>query len=76
MMSIEAKINGNLIGHVYIHNILFGDNGGNDIYKVEYYRPNQEPSVINFKIAHKKEDGPEKLSLIIYQEINKILKKK
>jgi len=74
-MSIETRVNGNLIGYVHIRNVSQVDDE-NFIYHVEYHQFDKGSKVINFDVAHKKSNSSEKLSLIIYQEINRILKKK
>lgn len=77
MLSIETRINGNLIGVSYIHNESLVDNQeqGECIYFVEYHRMNKEPPVIRFNVKHKREEGAEKLSLLIYKELDKRLKR-
>ena len=77
MLSIETRIKGNLIGFVYVHNeSLVGDNEkGECIYFVEYHRVNKEPPIIRFSVRHKREEGAEKLSLLVYRELDKRLKK-
>jgi len=74
-MSIETRINGNLIGYAHIRNTKQIDDE-NFIYHVEYHQFDKGSRVINFDIVHKRADTPEKLSLIIYQKINKMLKQK
>jgi hypothetical protein len=77
MLSIETRINGTLIGVAYVHNeSLINETGeGECVYSVEYHRINKEPPVIKFKIKHRREEGAEKLSLLIYTELDKRLKK-
>jgi hypothetical protein len=77
MLSIETRVNGCLIGFAYVHNemSLDGKDEGECKYSVEYHRVNREPSVIRFNIKHKREEGAEKLSLLIYRELDKRLKK-
>jgi hypothetical protein len=74
MLSIETRVNGNLISHLYIHNEMIFE-GDKTVYSVEYYRINKEPAVIKFVIKHNRSEGAEKLSLLIYREIDKRLKK-
>ena len=77
MLSIETRINGTLIGVAYVHNeiYLIDKEEGECIYSVEYHRFNKEPSVIKFNVKHKREEGAEKLSLLIYRELDKRLKR-
>jgi hypothetical protein len=77
MLSIETRINGNLIGVAYVHNeSLIDDIGtGECVYFVGYHRMNKEPPVIRFNVKHKREEGAEKLSLLIYRELDKRLKR-
>jgi hypothetical protein len=77
MLSIETRINGTLIGVAYVHNELYleGKEEGECVYLVEYHRLNKEPPVIRFNVKHKREEGAEKLSLLIYKELDKRLKK-
>jgi len=74
-MSIETKVNGNLIGYAHIKNTSQID-GENFMYHVEYHQFDKGSKVINFDVVHKKSDSSEKLSLIVYQRVNKILKQK
>lgn len=75
MLSLETRINGILISYTSIENQLIDDGEGNFIYKVEHYRLDKKPSVIQFNILHKREEGAEKLALLIFREIDKRLKK-
>ena len=77
MFLLENRVNGILIGYVHVHNEeLIDDPRGTYIYYVEYHRINREPKVIDFRLKHKPDEGAEKLALLIYQEIDKRLKKK
>ena len=75
MLSIENRVNGELINYTYVHNEeLIDDSGGTCVYYVEHHRINQEPKVIDFRLKHKRSEGAEKLALLIYKEIDKRLK--
>ncbi len=74
MISLETRINGNLIGHAYVENEMCLDTEGNYLYNVRYMRPKGEPPVIEFNVQHKREDGVEILIFLIYEEIGKRLK--
>ena len=77
MMSLETRVNGFLIGYTYILNKGQVDiENASNIYDIEHHRMGKKPSVINFKVIHNFEDGFEKLSLIIYERIDEILKNK
>ena len=74
MLALETRINGIPIGFAYVVRKTSLDN--NDyIYAVEYHRIGRKPSVINFKIVHNRDEEAEKLSLLIYEELYKRLKK-
>lgn len=75
MLSLETRINGNLISCVYIRNVDYIDNK-NCIYNVDYHQFGKKPSLINFKIQHNREENVEKLMLLVYEEIQKRLKSK
>ncbi len=77
MMSLETKINGKLITYTSIHNEGFLDeNQTISLYYVEHHRMGSVyPRVIDFRVKHKRDEGAEKLSLLIYREIDKRLKK-
>lgn len=75
MLSLETRINGVLIGYINVHNEIMADKDNNHIYNVDYYSFGKEPYKLNFKVKHNREEGAEKLLLLIYKEIDKILKK-
>jgi hypothetical protein len=75
MFSLELRINNGLVGNAYCVN-EFVTEEGIGVYNIEYYRVGREPSVIKFKIAHKREEDAEKLALLILQEVDKRLKKR
>jgi len=74
MLSIETRVNGNLIGFAYVHNEMIIEEG-KTVYSVEYYRVNRFPDVLRFRVLHNPKEGAEKLSLLIYKGIDKRLKK-
>ncbi|MBS3085594.1 hypothetical protein J4225_02815 [Candidatus Pacearchaeota archaeon] len=77
MMSLETRINGKLIGYAHIVNkteVLMEDKVIAN-YKVEYFRPENTPSVISFEITYEKEGGAEGLALLIFKKISETLKK-
>jgi hypothetical protein len=71
MISLETRVNGAPIGCIYIREDKYDDKNGT--YDVDYHQFNKKPSVINFKIKHKKEENPAKLALFVYGEIQKRL---
>ena len=75
MMDLETRINGRLIGHIYILNKRVFDKKGKTLYSVECYRPGREPTLIKFNLYHQREKGAERLTLEIYQRLDKELKK-
>lgn len=73
-MSLETRINGRLIGIAEIRNVL--DVGeGNYSYEVKYHRMGKDSEIIEFDIVHKREDGAEALALMVYNKLEKELKK-
>jgi hypothetical protein len=76
MLSVETRINGCLVGCAYVHNeFSINDKETEGVYYVEYHRFDREPKVTEFRIKHKREEGAEKLLLLIYKELDKRLKK-
>lgn len=73
MFSLELRINNGLVGHAYCVNELVTEEGIG-VYNIEYYRLGKEPSVMKFRIAHKRDEGAEKLALLILREADKRLK--
>ncbi|MEK6827692.1 MAG: hypothetical protein AABX99_04380 [Nanoarchaeota archaeon] len=74
MLSVESFVNEYPISFLCVHNEIKIDEEGNYIYHVEYERTD-EPIDLKFEINHKREEGMEKLLLLIYQEIDKRLKR-
>ncbi len=61
MISVELKVNGVMVGHIYARNITPVDKlVGLNLYHCEYYRP-EKRKVSKGKVSHKREDGIEKL---------------
>jgi hypothetical protein len=75
MMSIETRINGILINYMSIVREVNLPEGFY-LYDIEYFRPERSPKILEFQVRHKREEGAEKLALIIYQKVNKLLGKK
>lgn len=74
MLILENRINGFLIGCAYVSNELQVDEE-NFSYRVEYHRFNQKPNILYFDLIHKREEGAEKLALLVYEEVSKKLKR-
>lgn len=75
MLALETRVNGILINCTYVQREELPIKEGIYEYYIEHHRINREPKVIEFRIQHKREEGAEKLSLFIYKEIDKRLKK-
>ncbi len=70
MLSIEVRVNRDLIGHAYIVNRgNLRDEG--TVYPITYYAPNGNKKLLEFDIVHKPEQGVEKLVLLVYEEVAK-----
>jgi hypothetical protein len=65
MFTVEIRINGSLIGHIYGHNE--GENNGITKYSYEYYRPDSNKLVCG-ETFHKREAGIEKLIELILRD--------
>ncbi len=74
MLSVESFVNDYLVSFLRVHNEMKIDQDGNYLYRVEYERTDENID-LKFEIYHKGEEGMEKLLLLIYQEIDKRLKK-
>ncbi|MBI2044658.1 hypothetical protein HYT23_01230 [Candidatus Pacearchaeota archaeon] len=70
MLSIEVRVNRDLIGHAYIANKKVSMANG-AAYSVTYYTPNNKNKILEFEVVHKPEEGVEKLILLVYQEVVK-----
>jgi len=73
MFTVEIKINGSLIGHIYGHNEGV-DKNNNTEYTYEYYRP-ESRKLVNGKILFRREDGIENLICSILEDYSKKQKK-
>jgi len=77
MLFLEIQVNHLLIGQVHVFNKgrTGLDDKNNRLYKVQYkyHLDTKKPEVMNFEIVHNREEGVEKLILLVYQEINKRL---
>ena len=69
MFTVEIKINGSLIGHIYGHNEGIEESGDTK-YTFEYYRPDSR-KLINGNVLFKREDGIEKLISKILSQASK-----
>jgi len=69
MFTVELKINGSMIGHIYGHNegVRASDAEG-DRYRYEYYRP-ETRRVHNGEITHVRSEGIEKLVALILMDV-------
>jgi hypothetical protein len=74
MLSVESFVNEFPVSFLYVHNEQKIDEEGNSLYRVDYERVDGSAE-LKFEIKHKEEEGVEKLLLLIYQEIDKRLKK-
>lgn len=76
MLSIEQKVNGNLIATCKIRNIGFA-NSTEDVYSVKYitteYHKKFPNRNIQFELNHVRSEGMEKLTKKIYEELEKYL---
>ena len=68
MFSVETRVNGNLVAHLYVRNTLVsGGNGDEVVYDVGYFRPSKEKnSLVKLNVLHDPKDGLEKLISKIY----------
>jgi hypothetical protein len=79
MISIETRVNGNLVSHVYIGNTRIpcdGELKGCFVYNAEYHQIGKDGYIDRFNVVHNPEDGIEKLTEIVYKEISKRVKQK
>ena len=74
MLSFETRVNGRLINYMHVTNIGT-DKNGKDKYTVRYFRPEENPPILEFKVKHQREKGAESLVLLIHKEVLKHLKK-
>ena len=74
MFSVEVKINGVLIGHLYGHNNGYMESdvlSGECLYSYEYYEPGKGKEVKRGNITHKRDDGMVKLLSKIFKKLEK-----
>lgn len=70
MFSVEIKINGVLVSHIYGHNMLMRTHEDSYIYSYELYRPGKN-TLSSGTVIHSREEGIEKLvQIILSKEIN------
>ena len=71
MLSIEVRVNRDLIGHAYIKNTQT-ERRNKIVYEVTYYKPSKE-EIMKFEVLHKPDEGVEKLIFLVYGEVVKRL---
>lgn len=77
MISIETRVNGVLLGYIYARNAKEVDEAkGIYTYEVEFYKPEGKPPLMEFSVRHKRDEGFEKLALIVYKEVNRRIKER
>jgi len=74
MLSIEVKVNGNLISHAHVVNTGISV-GGKSLYKVEYHLIGRGGQIVEFEVVHGRDEGVGVLCGLVYEELNKRLKK-
>lgn len=75
MITSEIKVNGSLLGVLYIRNVFdIDDDGHKCFYEVKYYEIG-EGKVIETSLEHKKDDGYLQLINKSWQKILKITNK-
>jgi len=67
MFTLEIKINGTMVGHIYGHNESAKNCNGETRYYFEYCKP-ETRKIYHGDIFHKREDGIEKLISKILEE--------
>ncbi len=70
MLSVELKVNGVMVGHIYGRNISGNDHMycSEHIYRWEYYKPEQR-QMVSGTVKHIRDDGIEKLISLILKEV-------
>lgn len=69
MFTVELKINGTMIGHIYGKNKGLASEGtGETIYEYEYYEPDGGDIARGF-VLHKREDGLRHLVRLVLEDI-------
>ena len=69
MFTVEIKINGSMIGHIYGHNKADIANGVCR-YEYEYYQPELRKMVCG-EVTHARDDGIRELISMILNDVNK-----
>ena len=75
MMSIETRVNGQLIGYAQIIR-QFHLEKDTYLYSVEYHKIGIDAKIFSFDVTHDLTKGSERLTQIVYGEISKRLKTK
>lgn len=57
MFSVEIKINGSLIAHIYGHNTMKFNDRGETLYDYELYEVNSKRGLRKGFVNHRREDG-------------------
>lgn len=72
MLTVELKVNGTMVGHIYARNVTGTKHLGNQnhLYHWEYYRPEQR-TLRQGTVTHVRDDGIEQLISIILSEVDK-----
>jgi len=69
MISVELKVNGVMVGHIYGRNVQ--QVGADEyLYKYEYYEP-EKHATKRGKVVHKKSDGIRELIRIILEDLER-----
>ena len=68
MFTVEIKINGSLINHIYGHNEGSSPDGRGDQYRYELYEV-ETRAVKNGRVTHKRSDGINKLVAAILLDV-------
>ena len=66
MFTVEIKINGSLIGHIYGHNEGHTDKG--DRYRYEYYET-ETRKIVNGEVTHPRRNGIRPLITAILSDV-------
>ena len=74
MFTVEIKVNGNLIAHVYGRRL--GAVEKRNVYEFEYYKVGDEPAITKGAVTRNYEDGMGKLLMKILREVDKCSKAK
>lgn len=57
MFSVEIRINGSMIAHIYGHNTSTFNSDGDTLYNYELYEVNGKTGLKSGFVAHKRSDG-------------------